>query len=400
MKKSARLRLNASAAHTWTHCTAQPHYVQQYADKIPPQDTEFNVEGTIAHGVVEHYLTGKPMPAKANAEMKKHAQGFKDYVKSLVPTGVAFREWSERKVSLFYVPGGNGYIDYALSFNGALHIVDYKYGQGVAVNALNNLQMAIYARSLIEEDKDIPDWVYLHIYQPRVRQGDKTSFWALSYDELVQFTDDQVLGPAEDVLAKKTLKFAPSADVCRFCPASEFCGLKGYEPDFEYEGKLKLQDMLQNSPLLDMLEDETVVLPKPAKSGDELIAAMMEKGAEIKKWIDSLSKYALARAMAGNPIPGTKLVQSAGGHRKWANPESAAITLLRYLSLSDILKLEPPTPKQAEQFEFDVPKAEWTRLQATIVKPEGGPIVVPLDDPRPPYGSSAADLLDDETENL
>ena len=32
--KKPRLNLNASAAHTWTECTAQPHYILENAHRI------------------------------------------------------------------------------------------------------------------------------------------------------------------------------------------------------------------------------------------------------------------------------------------------------------------------------------------------------------------------------
>lgn len=396
----SKLSLNASGAHTWSECTAQPHYVQANAHRIPPQDTKFSVEGTIAHSVVEAFfrradqLDFRNLPDKHDAAMITHAKDFvafclekkapgaTDHIKR---TGFNDQWWSELKVDLFYMSGRNGYVDFCCIADDGIHIADYKYGQGVAVDAFENLQMAIYARSMIQQLKLKTEAVHMHIYQPRVRNGEKISSWSVSFSELMQFTDDRILGPAEDIKAKAlTLAFKPSNDTCQFCPASEFC-------------EARTSWLLDDTPLESLKQAEMPKLPKVGGLSDEAIAHTITKISEIKKWLGKLEEYGLARALEGKPLPGTKIVQSKGGHRKWGDEEKATATLLRYCNASDILELKLITPKQAEEFEYDVPKDAWKELTKTIVKPEGGPVLVSEDDPRPAYLSNAADVFDDET---
>jgi hypothetical protein len=394
----SKLSLNASSASTWTECTAQPHYVQQNADRIPPQDTKFSVEGTIGHAVVEAIFKKEKLPEKHDQAMIRHGQDFVDFcfdkkapneTEHIKRTGMNDRWWSELKVDLFYMPGRNGYVDFCCIADDGIHIADYKYGQGVAVNAFENLQMAIYARSMIQQLKLTTTKqlsVHMHIFQPRVRQGEKVSSWSINYSELVQFTDDRVLGPAEDIKAKAlTLTFKPSDKTCQFCPAKDFC-------------EARTSWLLDDTPLEPLKEAEMPKLPKAASLSDEMLAHTISKASEIKKWLGTLETYGLARALEGKPLPGLKVVQSKGGHRKWGNEEKAASTLLRYCNASDVLKLSLITPKQAEEFEYDVPPTAWKDLSATIIKPEGGPVLVPEDDPRPAYMVNAADVFDDETE--
>lgn len=385
--RHSKLNLNASSAATWTVCTAQPHYVQQNASRIPPQDTEFSVEGTHGHKVVECLFKKEKLPNYATPEMIKHAEAFVKYGRER--QGSAPQWWSEVKLDLFYMPGRNAYMDFGCLAADGLHVMDYKYGQGVAVNAFENLQGAIYARSAIKQLKltkqQVPN-IHIHIFQPRVRQGDKTSCWSLGWEELMQFTDDRILGPAEDIQAKAlTLEFRPGTKTCQFCPAESFC-----------EARIKW--MLGDTPLEVILEDKEPVLQKPSAMSESLLAKLILKAGDIKKWLGSLEKYGLALALNNTPLPGLKLVKSKGGHRTWGNPDEAREKLLEHVRKEDIITEELLTPKQVEEFEHDFSKEEWAAIQKLIVKPEGGPTLVSIDDPRPVYGSEKlGDVFQDES---
>ncbi len=382
--KHAKLSLNASAAGTWTSCTAQPHYLVENASRIPPQDTEFSAEGTIAHKVVECLFKAEKVAKEATPDMLRHAGAFVKYARERQGTSKTW--WSEVKLSLFYMPGRNGYMDYGCLADDGLHIMDYKYGMGVSVNAFENLQGAIYARSAIEQLKLKPTTVHIHIFQPRVRQGDKVSTWTVSYDELMQFTDDRVLGPAEDIQAKAlTLEFRPGTKTCQFCPAESFC-----------EARVKW--LLSDTPLEPITKGQEPVLPKPEKLKVLDLAAVTLKADDIKKWLGSVEKYALAMALDGKPLPGLKVVKSKGGHRKWGNPLQARELLLMHVEKGLIISEELLSPTQAAEFEHDFSKEEWAAIQKLIVKPEGGPTLAPVDDPRPVYGSEKlGDVFKDET---
>jgi len=385
--KTPRLNLNASAAHTWTECTAQPHYVLQNAHRIPPQDTEFSVEGTKAHKVVECLFKGEKLPPYADASMQKHGAAFVDYCHSLRAT--ASTPWkSELKVDLFYMPGRSGYVDWC-SIAETIHIVDYKYGQGVSVSAFENLQMAIYARSAVKQLGKIPKDdapVHLHIDQPRVRQGERRSTWSLTWGELVQFTDDRVLGPAKDILTPSAKrKFSPGEKTCQFCPASTFCTARA-------------SWLLDDTPLEPLIKGEEPVLEKPEIVAEEHLAKIIARSGEISKWLNKVEEYAMQMAAFGKALPGTKIVQSKGGHRKWGDEQSVKEAMAKVLKREDFIAEKLITPKQAEEFEFDFSKEQWAALLKMIVKPEGKPILVGIDDPRPEYKiTNPVDVFDDET---
>ena len=391
----SKLKIHASSASTWTECTAQPHYVVANADRIPPQDTEFSVEGTFAHSAVEDLFNKKKLSAKATPDMQKHGQAFVDFcldkkapgaTDHIKRTGMGHRWWSELTVKLFYTASGTGKVDFCCIADDGVHIADYKYGQGVAVSAFENLQMAIYARSMIEQLKLKPETVHMHIYQPRVRQGDKQSTWTIDYKELVQFTDDRVLGPAEDIQAKAlTLEFRPGTKTCQFCPCESFC-----------EARTKW--LLDDTPLETITTGEVPKLPKADSIPDDVLSKIVLKIDDIKKWLSSAEKYATSMALNGKSLPGLKLVKGKGGHRKWGNPDLAKEKLLTKLKREDIITEDLITPTQVSEFEHDFEKVEWVEIQKLIVKPEGGPTLVSVDDPRPVYGSeNLANVFSDET---
>ncbi len=391
-----KINLNASAAKTWTECTAQPRYVAENADRIPPQNTEYSVEGTIAHSVVEAFLKREDqndfrgLPEKHTPEMIKHAKDFVQFCRDR--QGDAISWWSELKVDLFYMSGRNGYVDYCSVSETDIHIIDYKYGVGVAVNAFENLQMAIYARSMIKQQKLTPpkDFrISMHIVQPRVRQGDKISTWTISYSELVQFTDDRILGPAEDIKAKAlTLRFAPSSETCQFCPASSFC-------------TARVAWMLGETPLEKVVkgEAEPKALPKAADITPDVLSRVLLKASEIKKWLSKLEEYALEMALDGKTLPNMKLVQGKGGHRKWIDKDKAKELLLEICKREDVITEELISPTKVSEFEFDFSKEAWAKIQTLIIKPEGGPTLASEDDPRPEY-TLATEEFEDESSDI
>ncbi len=393
MSKHSKISLSASGAFCWTNCTAQPQYLVDNAHRIPKQETEYSVEGTIAHKVVELLLAGsvvkvgdkiydkQRMLGKADADMIRHGKAFVDYARER--QGTSKQWWSELNIKLFYMRERNGFVDFCCITDDGIHVMDFKYGVGVSVGAFENLQMAIYARSMLLLPKinpmGIQEWerlpVHMHIFQPRVRQGDKISTWTVSYSELMQFTDDRVLGPAEDIQAKAlTLQFSPGTKTCQFCPAESFC-------------EARVSWLLADTPLEPLIKGENPVLPKPDKLKVLDLSKVILKADDIKKWLGSAEKYGLAMALDNKPLPGLKLVKSKGGHRKWGNPDQAKEELLKHLKKEDIITEELLTPKQAEEFEHDFDKDEWQLIQKLIVKPEGGPTLVSIDDPRPVYGS-------------
>jgi hypothetical protein len=107
-------------------------------------------------------------------EMEECANGYAAYIIELVETAKQtcsdLRVLIEQKLDFSkYVEGGFGTGDCVVIADGTLHIVDYKHGQGVLVEATDNPQMKLYALGALELFDGIYDidTVSMTIYQPR-----------------------------------------------------------------------------------------------------------------------------------------------------------------------------------------------------------------------------------------
>ena len=293
------------------------------ADKIGSTDTVWNVEGDMAHAVANAVLLGREIPTKSRdktipkdklPEMIKHAKGFKAFVDE--PGMVSLH--SEMKISLWYMPNRNGYVDAAVigSVRGvSVRIIDLKYGQGVAVGAEDNEQMAIYARSWVEQvypnDELFDDLVFeLAIYQPRIREGDKISVWTLTWAELKEFTDN-IERIAKKIIAGIDETFRPSPEACRFCPMKKPAKGPPCAAYTEWTGAdraIVISDVNPNDVMTDLRKFDEKTL--------RLIAANRNK---IKTFVDDVYKAFYGEAVNGKIPEGFKLVRGKGS-RSWNDP--------------------------------------------------------------------------------
>ena len=399
MKPATRppaISLSPSAASRWLTCTASPRFIAENADRIGSTDTVWNVEGDMAHAVANAVLLGQPVPKESRGkpipkeslpEMLKHAKGFKEFVTS-APGIVAVS--SELKVSLWYMPNRNGYVDaVAISGDASVRIIDLKYGQGVAVGAEENEQMAIYARSWVEKeytfdiDRLPEDTIFeLAIYQPRIREGEKISIWRLTWAELKEFTDN-IERIAKKIIAGIDETFRPSQEACRFCPMKKPAKGPPCAAYTEWTGAsqaIVFSDVNPKDVMTDLRQFDEQTLRR--------IAANRNK---IKTFVDDVYKAFYGEAVNGNIPEGFKLVRGKGS-RSWEDPQKAQDFL--EVVFGDEAQTEPKlkTPKAIE----DMMKAHGMKpsgLMPYIKKFEGGVLLVPVDDPRESITVSPADVF-------
>jgi len=375
--KSPSISLAASSAFRWTECTASPQFLVDNADRIPPQDTKYNKEGTLAHQVADAILNKKPLPKDATREMVKHGKAYAAFCNSLIVDRES--QWqTEQKVDLWYMPGRNGYVDFA-SHNpktGVLHIVDYKYGAGVLVGAEDNKQMAIYARSYVEHKFkqgvifEKPDEVQMHIYQPRFSGDEESqphSTWMLSWERLVQFTN-QIESEVQNIFTpgtdKQTIKFSPSNKTCQFCPAESFCTARAR---WLIEGLDDLDNLLGEAPV--------PALPEATTLTDKMLAKILAASKPVEKWFESIREYARARARQHKPVEGWKLVRGRSV-RVWKDEQDAVETLRIFLRDDQIFSTSIISPPQAEELISE------KCIASLVLKVNGAPVLAGPDDKR------------------
>lgn len=353
--------LSASASHRWLHCNPSARLELEFNDR----ETAAAAEGTAAHALCEHKLRRKlklrserPISNFDNDEMEQYTDDYTDFVMEQVIR--ERRRDAETQVLIeqrldfsCYVPDGFGTGDCLIISKGRLHFVDFKYGQGVLVEAEENPQMKLYALGALREfgEKYQIKKIKMTIFQPR---RDNVSTWEITAARLKRWAEKD-LKPRAVKAYNGEGEYCPG-EWCLFCKAAVKCRARAEE-------KLKLaQSEFKLPPLLTDAEIEAVLAKLP----------------DIKKWAEEIQEYALQAALGGKQWQGFKLVEGRS-NRKYAD-EEAVVKAAKAAGYHDIYKqtLIPIT-----EMERLMGKKEFaTILGGLIVKPQGKPTLVEDTDKR------------------
>ena len=368
--------LSASASHRWLMCPPSVRLCDQF-----PGDggSEYAAEGTEAHELCEFKLktalgmeAEDPTPSltRYSEEMDDCANGYATHVLSLVEE--AKQSCSDPKVLIEqrvdfsqWVPEGFGTADCIIVSDGTLHIVDYKHGLGVLVEAENNPQMKCYALGaldLFDALYDI-DTVSMTIYQPR---RENISTWEISREELLQWAENTLKPVAEQAFAGKG-EFC-SGEWCGFCKAKHVCRARA-------EANLMLAK--HDFKLPELLEDVEVEL-------------ILSKADELASWANDVKEYALKQAVSGKEWHGWKLVEGRSV-RKFTSEDKVirAVCEAGFDPFEKKLLGITAMQKLLGKVRFD------ELLSGLIIKPKGKPALVPASDKRPAVSSATLDFKEE-----
>lgn len=397
-KPTPRLDLMPSAADRWTTCMASPRFCLENADLIPADlSSKFSQEGTTAHEVAAAYLQDRQpnpenCPTPIDADMRMHGFDYAEYVQGLRhPDPGMSKLIVEQKNGLWYYPGRNAVVDAAVINPDSLHIVDYKYGAGVVVSPVENLQATIYAYQIGHTLPNMPDNfpIFVHIFQPRARESENAvHVWETTSQEIAR-RGGEIAGKADIIRINNETKgnplaFAPSEKACRWCPAKGFCP----------ERQKSMLDGLESLAVLEAPKS----LPLPSALTIEQLAAVLKHKKEIVSWFNDAEEYAQNRMTEGHPVPGFKLVMSRGGNRYWSDPKQAAELLVKttVLKRNEVIEEKTISPAQAEKL---VGKKKFAKeVEALITRNPGAPEIAPESDKRESCAITAATefvVLDD-----
>lgn len=354
--------------------------------------SEFAAEGTMAHELAEYYLLdylGLPIPSEKPTsdnpdfdllEMERHAEDYASYVCEQ-RTGSSDLVGVEKRVIL------NGVVDgvqlgglcfgtadcILLSDEGrTLHIIDYKYGRGVEVDAKANSQLMIYAICALSSAISMElahkvQFVKLHIYQPRIGN---VSSWETSKTELLNWYQEVVTPAISGVLNKQYTTVA--GDHCRWCRHLDKC--KVYAATFV--------DPIENEMRL-----EATTLTK------ERIGEILAVKDDVIKWLNALSDRVLTDMLNGDDLPGYKVVEGRSV-RKITDSEGA-IAYLRSKGYKEVDIFKPLELQNLTTIQKLVGKKVFdTEMSQFVTKPQGKPTLASLDDKRPVYVSEQDQLND------
>ena len=389
--RTPRLDLNPSSADRWTTCTASPQFVMDNHNKIPAStDTVYNMAGTTAHEVAAAFLQNRePLAANCKSEidsdMLMHGWNYHEYVLGLREPGSTMLV--EQKLPLWYMPARNCIVDAAVINKNNLHIVDYKYGEGVVVHPERSLQATIYAQTIGAGMLPFPpdDFsVFVHIYQPRGRAGETgpAHVWETTWGEIAEIAGDinhkaaliqskhaapatPLSGDWKNEIPKNELVFAPSDKACQWCPAKGFCTARQASLVEGFE-----------------IVESTQPLPTAATIPLEKVRTLLTYKAQMVSFLNDVEQWAEDFLKSGGKIPGFKLVMSRGGNRYWSDPKKAADLLVSetVLKRNEVVEEKTIGPAAAEKL---LGKGRFSaELSALIAKPSGSPVLAPEEDKR------------------
>lgn len=266
---------------------------------------------------------------------------------------------------------------------------DLKYGRGNAVEAEDNVQLKLYglgALAEIEALGETADMVRLVIHQPRLQAAPKE--WTLSVDELRAF--GSVASKARQRVEEATEAY-PSADwhdtyttagekQCRYCKAKATC------PTLRAS---VAETVARDGAAATPEEFADLVLNAPTESsgdnGARWLSACLAKVDMIEDWCKAVRAETERRLLAGDDVPGYKLVQGRRGDRSWSDAAEAEKMLKTFrLKTDEMYKLSLISPTTAEKLHKaeTIGKRQWPKLAELIVQPDGKLHVAPVSDKR------------------
>ena len=355
--------LGASSAHRWINCP--PSALLNAL--LPDTPSPYAAEGTQAHAMCEYLLrkalglTQADIVPACDDEMMEAAQGYRDYVLTEIGQTDFASIFVEQRVDYSrWAPEGFGTVDCLAAVGSTLMVFDFKYGQGVEVDAEWNPQLLCYALGGLEMLRplyDITD-VKLHVYQPR---REHVSSFSLTVDALEAWAEN-TLAPAAK-LAWDGRGDANPGDWCRFCKAKATCRA------------LEQQNM----------ELAKLDFPEPIGMSAQEIVKILPKLDLMIDWASAVKEHALYRAMQGEHFPGYKLVEGRSV-RKFKSEADACLAIKAAGFNPYITKMKGLTELRREMGgkTFD------ETCGALLIKPAGKPALVPETDRRPAIDLSAA----------
>ncbi|MBR7927081.1 DUF2800 domain-containing protein [Aerococcaceae bacterium zg-ZUI334] len=348
--------LSASSSHRWLTCPPLPRLESYFENKT----SEAAHEGTMAHAVAENKLrkalgiSHKTIQV-TDSDMDEYTDDYVAYIEEqLKPLKKPIVLIEQRLDFSEYVPEGFGTGDCVIVSDNKLHIIDFKYGRGVEVSAVDNPQMKLYALGalkLYDVLYDIKE-IKMTIFQPRKYN---VSTDTISRQALIEWAETELKEKAELAFeGKGVIEYGP------WCQFSN-CGVV-LRARYDHHKKL-----------------ERFELKSPHLLTDAEVEEVLSHVDDLTKWANEVKAYATEVAVKScKSWSGYKLV-AGRTVRKFTDEEKVAqiakahgydnIYKQSLLSMTELQKLMGKT-----KFE--------TLFNTLIHKPSGAPVLVPDSDKR------------------
>ena len=362
--------LSASGAYRWLNCLPSARLELEFVNN----ESSAAAEGTAAHALCEHKLkkalhmrSKRPVSVYNSDEMEEHSDAYVEFVMEQLE--LAKQSCTDPLILIeqrldfsCYVPQGFGTGDCIIIADKKLHIIDFKYGMGVLVDAVDNPQMKLYALGALEIYDSLYDIeeVSMTIFQPR---RENVSTWTIRVEDLKDWAEKELKPRAKKAYDGEG-EYLPG-EWCTFCRAAVKCRARAEE-------KLKLaQSEFKLPPLLT----------------DSEIEEVLSKLSDLTKWANEIIAYATDAAVNhGKEWHGFKVVEGRSV-RKYKD-EDAVAEVAKANGYKDIFRQSLITLTEMERL---MGKSKFEKILGDLIyKPPGKPTLVPSSDKRPAMNVSNA----------
>ena len=363
-----------SAAERWLVCPASVTLTRG----VERKSTAYTREGSAAHAAAELILLGKPVPEiitiedeaiLITEEMLEHISVYTRFVDMLRATSDF--EAVECRVNLdwWFAPqplpepchGTADFISYD-SKQRTLTVVDFKYGQGHAVEVENNPQLMIYAMGALGLfDFEFPVKVQMVIVQPRVATPIRSH--TILLNELTRWAETTLKPALTRIGAGDASESA--GDHCRWCTRAGTCS--------------ELTQTAIDAARL-TFSNQSSSEPSPSDYSSSELSEILNKAELISAWVTKVRTEVEERIKNGADVPGWKLVAKRG-QRKWISEDAAAF---EFSNLLGDVAYEPRSLLSPAQMEKQLKKikADMKVLDRHVVKESSGLTLARSDDAR------------------
>lgn len=388
-------------------------------DGAPDNTNAYAAEGTAAHQVLTWALqeerpaaayigrqihlnaAGKPCEPDVAAytyavddDMAEHVQVCIDYVADLRgDDGVVFADIRVNYSTYLDVAEDTawGTADVIVARGAELIVVDFKYGRGHEVDAERNPQMSLYGLGALQAYQGLAaDFVRVRmaISQPRIKRA--PSEWDCSVEELEAWGRSTARSAVLTcITAKNTVRaevweetfLRPAEKACKFCKAKATC------PALRDEVASTVNTFGATPATPDEFAEIETATAEALKHADEAwLSAALSKVDLIEDWCKAVRAETERRLLAGQAVPGFKLVQGKKGNRAWSKPDDVEALLkamrLKEAEMYDFKLISPTTAEKLAKAGTIGPR-QWPKVQALISQSEGKAHVAPDSDSRP-----------------
>ena len=392
--------LSASSSKQWLNCPPSARLQLNF----PNESSVYAEEGTFAHSVCEykvkkylHERVKRPQSEEFYTEeidqiTDIYAEVVISVIEEMKRNGCEPLVLVEERVNYSHIaPSGFGTADMLVvgvdeNGKGLLHILDFKAGRGVFVNANHNTQMMLYALGGLNAYGYIYpiETVRMTIIQPRL---DNISTFECSREELeawgnsIKDTAKLAYEGKGEQKAGEWCFFCRAKPVCKACKEEALALCKEEFLDLDAGAFAEEADTEESDMTAPYTPDQTApAFKQPGLiSLDELVEVLPTLN-RISSWIEAVFAFISSEAINhGVPIDGYKVVE--GRSRRVFTDVKSVVDKAVENGYTDLYKQELIS---LTEFEKMMGKKKFAELLGEFVaKPPGKLALVPESDPRP-----------------